>query len=219
MLAANCYVLAAEAGGPCVIVDPGMEAVPTLKQVLAQHELSPVAIALTHGHLDHTWSVPELVEGYDIPVYLHEGDGDMVRDPLAWHSAGLVELVGGDIDAVPRFSQVTAISDRESLQLAGVELTVRHTPGHTRGSVVYLAQHPDAQIMLSGDTLFNQGIGRTDLPGGSTETILRSLDEVCLSYEDDTVVLPGHGTQTSVGNEKRSNPFILEYRRQRAMGS
>lgn len=213
MFATNCYVLASEPGAECVIVDPGMDALPTLKQVLDQHKLKPVAIALTHGHLDHTWSVTPLADGYDIPAYLHGSDVDMVEHPLEWHSPGLVEMVGGDPSKIPVMNDVEVLRDGEKISIVGVDLTARHTPGHTQGSVIFTFDHPEAPVMLSGDTLFNQGIGRTDLPGGSYDAIMKSIDDVCLSYDDSTVVLPGHGGQTTIGAERRSNPFILEYQR------
>ena len=213
MFATNCYVLASEPGAECVIVDPGMDALPTLKQVLDQHKLKPVAIALTHGHLDHTWSVTPLADGYDIPAYLHCSDVDMVEHPLEWHSPGLVEMVGGDPSQIPVMNDVEVLRDGEKISIVGVDLTARHTPGHTQGSVIFTFDHPEAPVMLSGDTLFNQGIGRTDLPGGSYDAIMESIDDVCLSYDDSTVVLPGHGGQTTIGAERRSNPFILEYQR------
>ncbi len=213
VFATNCYILASEPGAECIIVDPGMDAMPTLTQVLEEHRLKPVAVALTHGHLDHTWSVTPLVDGYDIPAYLHGDDVDMVANPLEWHSRGLVDMVGGDPSKVPAFDDVKVLNDGEQISIVGVELTARHTPGHTQGSVIFTFEHPEAPVMLSGDTLFQQGIGRTDLPGGSYEAIMRSIDEVCLSYDDRTVVLPGHGGQTSIGAERASNPFILQYQR------
>ncbi|WP_243837752.1 MBL fold metallo-hydrolase [Cumulibacter soli] len=209
----NCYVLASEPGAECIVVDPGMEAVPTLTQVLEEHRLKPVAIALTHGHLDHTWSVTPLVDGYDIPAYLHGDDEDMVRDPLGWHSSGIAQLVGGDIKKIPTIDDVRKLSDGEKISIVGVELTARHTPGHTQGSVIFSFDHPQAPVMLAGDTLFNQGIGRTDLAGGSYEAIMHSIENVCLTYPDETVVLPGHGAQTTIGAERAMNPFILEYLR------
>lgn len=213
VFATNCYILASEPGAECLIVDPGMDVLPTLHQVLEQHDLKPVAIALTHGHLDHTWSVTPLVDGYDIPAYLHGDDEGMVREPLEWHSMGLVQMVGGDPSKIPVIDEVKRLEDGEKISIVGVELTARHTPGHTQGSVIFTFDHPEAPVMLSGDTLFQQGIGRTDLPGGSYDAIMRSIDEVCLSHDDGTVVLPGHGGQTTIGAERRANPFILEYQR------
>lgn len=213
MFATNCYVLASEPGAECIVVDPGMDAMPTLTQIIAEHKLKPVAIALTHGHLDHTWSVTPLEDGYDIPAYLHGDDVEMVRHPLEWHSPGLVEMVGGDASKIPVIDEVKVLQDGEKIDIVGVELTARHTPGHTQGSVIFTFDHPEAQVMLSGDTLFQQGIGRTDLPGGSYDAIMRSIEDVCLSYDDGTVVLPGHGGQTTIGAERRSNPFILEHQR------
>lgn len=219
MFQTNCYILATEPGAECIIVDPGMDAVDGIKQILEEHRLKPVAVALTHGHLDHTWSVTPLVDGYDIkPVYLHPDDVDMVADPASWTSGGLSSMLGIPMSQLPSFDDSTRIDDGDVLDIVGIPLTVRHTPGHTQGSVVFTFDHPQAQVMLSGDTLFNQGIGRTDLPGGSYADIMRSIDEVCMSYDDQMVVLPGHGPQTTIGAERKMNPFILDYLRGKSVG-
>lgn len=204
----NCYVLASGQGAECVVVDPGMEAIEPLQEVLRAHNLKPVAIALTHGHLDHTWSVTPLCEGYDIPAYLHPDDDAMVKDPASWHGQGIAQMLAGT--PMPVVEHTEPLVDGATLDLAGVLLTARHTPGHTQGSVVFTFEHPQAPIMLSGDLLFAGSIGRTDLPGGSHSRLMQSLASVCLPMADETVVLPGHGVQTTIGRERATNPFILE---------
>ena len=162
----NCYVIAADEGRECIIVDPGQDAVEPLRELLAQHNLTPAAIVLTHGHFDHTWSVPKLLEEYDVPVYIHAEDQPMVADPLQWHGPGIQQIIAQSGEEAPVLDVVEKYVDGDRIEVDGVGLDVRHTPGHTLGSSILLLDHPQAKVMLSGDTLFNQGIGRTDLPGG-----------------------------------------------------
>ncbi|MFC7331263.1 MBL fold metallo-hydrolase [Marinactinospora rubrisoli] len=211
-LAANCYVVAADADGPCVIVDPGQDAVDGVAKLLTEHRLTPEAILLTHGHFDHVWSAAELCEAHGVPVYLHPADRALLTDPAAGLDAGLAAqlsaLLGDTAPGEP--ADLVEIADGDSVTHAGLEFAVAHAPGHTPGSVTYAltpgAGRPD--ILFTGDLLFAGSIGRTDFPGGDHPTILRSLDRVCLSRPDDTVVLPGHGPQTSIGRERSGNPFL-----------
>ena len=204
----NCYAVAPGPGQECVVIDPGMDAVEPLARMLAEDKLKPVAVVLTHGHLDHTWSVLPVCEGYDIPAYLHPADNGMLSDPVRWHGPQLAPLIGGL--ALPDPSEVRPLDDGAELQLAGVTLTVRHAPGHTEGSVVFSVDLGDAPGLLAGDVLFAGSVGRVDLPGGSWVTMLRSLRVVILPLEDVTVVLPGHGPATTIGRERASNPFLAE---------
>lgn len=202
----NCFVLAPGPGQECVVVDPGQDAERPLRDVLAEHRLEPVAVVLTHGHLDHMWSVVPVCDGYGIPAYIHPEDRAMLSDPLSWHGEAIGAMIRGLEFTEP--SEVADLDDGIVLDLAGVRLTVRHAPGHTRGSVVFDLDHPQAPVLLSGDLLFAGSIGRTDLPGGSYEEILDSLARICLSRDDDTIVLPGHGPQTTIGQERVTNPFL-----------
>jgi hydroxyacylglutathione hydrolase len=204
----NCYAVAPGAGQECVVIDPGMDAVEPLARMLAEDRLKPVAVVLTHGHLDHTWSVLPVCQGYDIPAYLHPSDGGMLSDPARWHGPQLAPLIGGL--ALPDPEEVRPLEDGVALQLAGVTLTVRHAPGHTEGSVVFSVDLGNAPGLLAGDVLFAGSVGRVDLPGGSWEAMLRSLREVILPLDDATVVLPGHGPATTVGRERATNPFLAE---------
>jgi hydroxyacylglutathione hydrolase len=204
----NCYAVAPGAGQECVVVDPGMDAVEPLAQMLRADGLKPVAVVLTHGHLDHTFSVLPVCEGYDIPAYLHPKDNGMLADPLRWHGPALAPLITGV--KLPDPSEVRPLDDGAVLDLAGVRLTVRHAPGHTQGSVVFSLDLDDAPALLAGDVLFAGSVGRVDLPGGSWEDMLRSLRDVVLPLDDATVVLPGHGAATTVGRERASNPYLAE---------
>jgi hydroxyacylglutathione hydrolase len=209
----NCYAVATGAGSSalrqeCVVVDPGMDAVEPLARMLAEDGLAPVAVVLTHGHLDHTFSVLPVCEGYDIPAYLHPADAGMLSDPLRWHGPALAPLIG-QVD-LPDPSEVLTLDDGARLSLAGVDLTVRHAPGHTQGSVVFSLDLDDSPGLLAGDVLFAGSVGRVDLPGGSWEAMLGSLRDVVLPLDDDTVVLPGHGPTTTIGRERATNPYLAE---------
>ncbi|CAL9560496.1 putative protein [Actinosynnema sp. ALI-1.44] len=209
-LQANCFVLAAEAGGPCVVVDPGQDAAEPLARALREHRLTPVAALLTHGHFDHCFSVAPVCDGNDIPAWVHPDDRALLSDPLKGISAESRAFFGGNLEMrEPR--EVRELSDGAELDLAGLRLTVDHTPGHTGGSVMFRAGTEEGgRLVLSGDTLFAGSIGRTDLPGGDHRAMLASLRTKVLTLHDDTVVLPGHGPTTTIGRERGSNPFLLE---------
>jgi hydroxyacylglutathione hydrolase len=207
-LQANCFVLAAEAGGPCVVVDPGEGAETPLNEVLRQHRLVPVAVLLTHGHFDHIFAVTPVCDGHDIPAWIHPEDRVLLSDPMRALSIDARQFFGGRVQLrEPR--EVRALEDGVSVELAGLTLTVDHTPGHTRGSVTFRSVTSDGPgLLISGDTLFAGSIGRTDLPGGDHEQMRVSLRDKILVLDDDTVVLPGHGPHTTIGRERASNPFL-----------
>jgi hydroxyacylglutathione hydrolase len=205
----NCYVLAPGPGEHCVVVDPGVEVVDQLDAVLAQHRLQPVAVLLTHGHIDHTFSVAPVCGARGIPAYIHPDDNGLLADPMGGLSAETRAMFGGRLQwSEP--DDVKPMADGEVLALAGLEITVDHAPGHTRGSVAFRLPYDDdvPEVMLSGDLLFAGSIGRTDLPGGDHATMLRSLAEKVLPLRDEVVVLPGHGEQTTIGRERLTNPFL-----------
>ena len=204
----NCYAVATGPRAECVVVDPGMEAVEPLARMLAGDGLKPVAVVLTHGHLDHTFSVLPVCDGYDIPAYLHPADLGMLSDPMRWHGPALAPLIGQV--TLPDPAEVLPLDDGATLSLAGVDLTVRHAPGHTQGSVVFSLDTGDAPGLLAGDVLFAGSVGRVDLPGGSWESMLASLRDVVLPMDDATVVLPGHGPATTIGRERATNPYLAE---------
>lgn len=210
----NCYVLATGPGEQCLVVDPGIGVLDRLDDVLARHRLFPAAVLLTHGHIDHTFSVAPVCGARGITAYVHPADREMLADPAKGLSTDLRTLFGGRL-AYAEPDDVAELIDGETLTLAGLEITVDHAPGHTGGSVLF--RMPGAgtswgteQICLSGDVLFAGSIGRTDLPGGSTETMLTSLRDKILPLADDTVVLPGHGPETTVGRERATNPYLRE---------
>lgn len=204
----NCYVVAPGPGEHAVVVDPGLEVVERLDDVLREHRLQAVAVLLTHGHLDHAFSVTPVCGARGIPAYLHPGDEHMLADPLSGISPEAAALFGGRLEWTEP-DDVKPLADGEVLQLAGLEISVDHAPGHTPGSVAFRVPHDDVpEVFFSGDLVFAGSIGRTDLPGGDTEEMMRSLARTVLPLHDDVVVLPGHGPQTTVGQERNTNPYL-----------
>ncbi|GAA5060664.1 glyoxylase-like metal-dependent hydrolase (beta-lactamase superfamily II) [Thermocatellispora tengchongensis] len=202
----NCYVVAPAAGEECVIVDPGQDAVPGLDDLLREHRLKPVAVVLTHGHIDHVWSVAPVCGARDVPAWIHPEDRDLLSDPAKGFGVTSAQLFGGIKLSEP--DDVRELSDGAVLDLAGLRIRVDHTPGHTRGSVTFGLT--EEKVLFSGDLLFAGSIGRTDLPGGDFPTILRSLASTVERLPDETVVLPGHGPQTTIGRERATNPYLAE---------
>lgn len=213
----NCYVVATGPGAECVIVDPGMDATSGVREVVDEHHLKPVAVMLTHGHLDHMYSVTPICSSYDSTCWIHPDDRGLLADPLramsAETSAMLAQLAGGS----PTFTEpddVREMVDGALVSVAGVDFSCLHAPGHTPGSIMFRTPYDnDADIdsvVFTGDVLFAGSIGRTDLPGGSTEAMLNSLRTKVLPLPDAAVVLPGHGQQTTIGRERTSNPYLTE---------
>jgi len=201
--AANCYIVASGAGAECLIIDPGEDAQAGVDEIVSRYRLHPVAVLATHGHLDHIWSIAPVCGARDIPAYIHPADRELLTDPAKGFSlAAGQQLFGGLTLAEP--DDVLELADGMTLDLAGVALVVDHAPGHTPGSVVFRLP----STVFTGDLLFAGSVGRTDLPGGDYRTLLDSLSRVCLPLPDDTVVLSGHGPQTTIGTERASNPFL-----------
>jgi glyoxylase-like metal-dependent hydrolase (beta-lactamase superfamily II) len=232
--AANCYIVAPAPGEECVIIDPGQDAQPGIEEVLAEHRLRPAAVLLTHGHIDHVWSVAPVCGAKGIPAYIHPDDRALLSDPAKGLPLGAGQQLFGGLEFTEP-DDVKELADGMTLSLVGLEIVVNHAPGHTEGSVAFRLplDPPDSAqgkskigtaetagapaagdgrgaggILFSGDLLFAGSIGRTDLPGGDYPTILRSLARVCLALPDETVVLSGHGPQTTIGTERRTNPFL-----------
>jgi hydroxyacylglutathione hydrolase len=259
--AANCYIVAPAPGEQCVIIDPGQDAEAGIEEVLTEHRLRPAAVLLTHGHIDHVWSVAPVCGAKGIPAYIHPDDRALLSDPAKGLPLGAGQQLFGGLEFTEP-DDVKELADGMTLSLVGLEIVVNHAPGHTEGSVTFRlpiesesasagtgrpAQAspggtrdspahagpggtrdspahagpggtkdspahatPGGGILFSGDLLFAGSIGRTDLPGGDYPTILRSLARVCLTLPDDTVVLSGHGPQTTIGTERRTNPFLTD---------
>jgi glyoxylase-like metal-dependent hydrolase (beta-lactamase superfamily II) len=209
----NCFVVAAAAGEQCLIVDPGKDAVDGIDEAVREHGLQPVAVLLTHGHIDHVWSVVPVCGARGIPAYLHPDDRALLTDPMSGISAQTREALAAMTDgafSVGEPDDLRPLVDGAELELAGLRLVVDHAPGHTRGSVMFRRTGEDGvpPILLSGDVLFEGSIGRTDLPGGDHAAMLRSLREKVLPLDDETVVLPGHGGTTTIARERATNPYL-----------
>lgn len=209
----NCYLVAPAAGEECVIVDPGHLATQGVEDTLAKHRLKPVAVVLTHGHIDHVASVVPVCGAQGVPAWIHPEDRYMLSDPekalgRAFGAQLLGELTVGEPD------DLRELSDGAALSLAGLEFSVAHAPGHTRGSVTFrvpeTAEIPS--VLFSGDLLFAGSVGRTDLPGADWDTLLDSVRTLADRYPPETLVYPGHGPRTTLGDELARNPFLAELR-------
>ena len=201
----NCWVVAPAAGEQCVVIDPGIGVVDQLDEVLREHRLQPVAVLLTHGHLDHTFSVTPVCGARDVPAYIHPADRALLADPLKGLSPQSSSMFGGKL-AWTEPSDVALLDPSVPLELAGMSFSTDFAPGHTPGSVMFQAE----QVLFSGDVLFAGSIGRCDLPGGSWEQMQDSLVRTVLAKDDNVVVHTGHGASTTIGRERASNPYLRE---------
>jgi glyoxylase-like metal-dependent hydrolase (beta-lactamase superfamily II) len=192
----NTFFLRLRGSAKTVVIDPGDEGEELAGRLEAQ-SLRPVAIVNTHGHLDHIGAVQFLKERYGVPFYLHPGDR-----PLLEAAPDHARFFGVDVPPIPEVDHFLA--DGGALRLGGLELEVIHTPGHTPGGVSFAV----SGHIFAGDTLFRGAIGRTDLSGGDYETLIRSIRERLLPLPDETIVHCGHGPDTTIGEERRTNPFI-----------
>ncbi len=211
MFATNCFVLATGAGQECVVVDPGIGIEPQLDDVLREHRLQPVAVLLTHGHLDHTFSVTPVCGARGVPAYIHADDRYRLDDPVSTLGPQLAQMFAGRLEWTEP-DDIRELTDGASIDLAGLSFVADHAPGHTEGSVMFrlAAAGDDPPLCVSGDVLFAGSIGRTDLPGGDHQAMLHSLRTKVLPLADETVVLPGHGPRTTIGRERATNPFLAE---------
>ena len=215
LLQCNCYVLAPHPGADAIIVDPGQRAMGQLRRILDKNQLTPAAVLLTHGHIDHIWSAQKVSDTFGCPAYIHPEDRFMLADPIKDFGPKLGQLLLAAVFREPK-QVVERDRDGDKIDLAGISVTVDHTPGHTRGSVVFrVSDAQDAQdamdakkVVFTGDTLFERSVGRTDLFGGSGRDLICSIVDKLLVLDDETVVLPGHGNSTTIGAERRFNPFL-----------
>jgi glyoxylase-like metal-dependent hydrolase (beta-lactamase superfamily II) len=206
MFATNCWVIATGKGAECIIVDPGMPDISAeIELIVSEEGLKPVAALLTHGHLDHTFSITPLADGYEIPTYIHSEDRRFIADPAGIHGPQFVDQLKGMNFAEPK--DVQTLKDGSVLDLFGMKIRAIHAPGHTKGSLMFLINE---EILLSGDVLFAGSIGRTDLPTGSASDMERSLRTKVLTLDDGIRVLPGHGAETTIKYERKTNPYLKE---------
>jgi hydroxyacylglutathione hydrolase len=197
-LQCNCTILGDEVTHEAIVVDPG-DNIPEILSRLHKHSLTLRQILITHAHIDHVGGAALLKKATGAPVFLNQRDLgllDMMQMQAAWLGVPTPEVAPPDASA----------DDGLAIGLSALPAEVLHTPGHTPGSICLL--FPDQQLLLAGDTLFAGSIGRTDLPGGDGRQILRSLRDRLLVLPDTTRVVPGHGPETTIGEERQSNPFL-----------
>lgn len=203
MVQTNCYIIINEETKECFIIDPGASG-KQLAEKIKKDNLAPVAVLLTHGHFDHAAAAEELAKEFNIKVYAHEAEEDTLRDPqknVSW-------MVG----AKESYEADEFLKDNQVINLAGFEIKVLHTPGHTEGGCCYYIAEED--VVFTGDTLFAQSVGRTDFPGGSMSQIVRSIQERLMTLnqpgklETDIMVYPGHNDPTTIETERMENPYL-----------
>ena len=209
----NCWIFASGEKSECFIVDPGI-AVPDLVgqigDVIARHNLKPIATIVTHGHLDHTFSVHAFDEKYGVATYIHPKDREFLANPLGLLNANgpiapLLHEMG--ITSFDEPTDVRELLDGTSIEIAGFTLKARHAPGHTPGSTVFVVND---QYLISGDVLFRNSIGNTTSRLGSNESMKKTLRNVILPLNDDLIVLPGHGPETTIGRERKNNDYLQD---------
>jgi glyoxylase-like metal-dependent hydrolase (beta-lactamase superfamily II) len=193
----NCYLVADEGRRECAVIDPGEDAA-LIARTLADLRMQPVAIWLTHAHIDHVLGVPELKRLTAAPVYLHPADR-----PLYDRAADQAVAFGMRAGPLPPPDRPFAHGD--VVRVGDLAFAVRHTPGHSPGSVSLVG----SDLVFVGDVLFQGSIGRSDLPGGDSDTLLQSIHRELLCLPDATIVYSGHGPQTTVGRERATNPFLI----------
>lgn len=199
-LGCNCSIVADPVAKQAIVVDPGGD-LERIVEVLAEQELAVTAIVHTHTHIDHVGATAPLQRESGAEAHIHEADR-FLYDMLPVQSA----LLG--VPTPEKCDVLGTLNDGFSVHAGQIEMGVLHTPGHTPGSVSFYLKTPEQQLLFTGDTLFQRGIGRTDLWGGDSELIMRSIKDRILTLEDEVVVVPGHGPQTTIGDERDLNPFL-----------
>ena len=208
MFATNCWILAAEKGSECIIVDPGMPDISAeIEMIIEEEGLKPVAVLLTHGHLDHTFSVIPLADGYSIPAYIHSEDRKALLHPELLLSKEFASSLATQEWSEP--NEVRELKNNQKFEAVGLDITAIHAPGHTAGSLMFTVND---EVLISGDVLFAGSIGRTDQPTGSSDAMARTLKTKIIPLGDHLRVLPGHGPDTTIEYERRTNPYLKQLR-------
>ena len=197
MVATNCYLIINKENKEALLVDPADNAL-RISNVIEENGCTLKAILLTHGHFDHIMALNDLKKRYNVPVYAHEEEEDVLKQSSLNLSGSIGQIYTTQADVY--------VKDGEHLKLAGLDVIVLYTPGHTKGGVCYY--FPAEKVLMSGDTLFHCSIGRTDFPTGSMSQLVRSVKEQLFVLPDDVQVYPGHDSVTSIGYEKQYNPFF-----------
>jgi len=211
---ANCYVVAAPGVADCVVIDPGQDAAPSVRQVLGEHQLNPKGVLATHGHFDHVANAAQIADEYNVPLWIHSADRDLLTEPAAGLGADGAALVRQLLtEPMVEPARVEEFDGLTELSIARLNFSVTHAPGHTEGSVLlgldYTGRNAGInRIVFCGDVVFAGSIGRTDLPGGDPKVMSRTLREVVLALPDSAALLPGHGPQTTMARERATNPYL-----------
>ncbi len=205
--ATNCYVIAPERGGPAVIVDAPPD-VDAIVRLLDRYDLLPVALLVTHGHVDHAGGAGAVVRQTGVNAFLHPDDEFLASDPVGQIRSlfGFVPPGAEDFEPPERYRD---LEHEQRIELAGFTFEVRQTPGHTPGHCVFVVE--EEGLVFSGDQLFAGSVGRTDFPYGSWDDLVTSMRTQVMTLPDDMRVLPGHGPETTIGRERAANPFRLEW--------
>jgi hydroxyacylglutathione hydrolase len=202
----NCWVVAPERPGPAVVIDAPPDSA-GIGELLRRLELAPVGLLLTHGHIDHIGGAGAVAAQWQLSAYLHPDDDWLATDPLGQLRALWGAMPPGDYEQPDRY---LALEHGEVLDLAGLDIEVVHTPGHTPGHCCFLLG--DEGVLFSGDQLFAGSVGRTDLPGGDWDALMRSMRERIVTLDPATAVFPGHGPTTTLATELEDNPFLQDIR-------
>lgn len=197
LMQVNSYILASSNDAKALIIDPGDE-VHKIKRILNKYRLTPAFIINTHGHYDHIGADDQ----FGVPVYIHHKDLELLKDSQQ-NLSSLFSL------SYRVESKIKTLEDKEMIELDNINLEVIHVPGHTPGGIALLMKKPKDNILFTGDSLFCQGIGRTDFVGGDANLLLKSIKEKLLCLRDDTIIYPGHGPSSTIGQEKMDNPFLI----------
>ncbi|HHT97168.1 MAG TPA: MBL fold metallo-hydrolase [Clostridiales bacterium] len=197
MVGTNCYIIINTNNNQAIIVDPADDA-DIIEEYIKKEDLKCKGILLTHGHFDHIGAAEELAESFGVEIYAFKEEAELLADKKLNFSIG----VGQDIS----LTADVLLVDKQKIELAGFDIKVLHTPGHTKGSACYL--FIDEDIILTGDTLFFENIGRCDLPTGNFEEIINSLNSKLMILDNNIRVYPGHGELTDIGHEKLNNPYV-----------